>query len=214
MNLKIFGIEVERKTDILAFAAFVISIGSLVAQTINLIKGPEFIFEKPRQVLITSHLYPDGHAYTRISSKLVYLNKGSPGYDDITKTEEATIYVGEKKIRLVGQEYVDTSVKGKDVIITKISDADPVQVKSGGVVVHETYFAPWPEKEGELTSNFVEFNKFVSWLKGRETIRVEFKTETFEGGVKTQTCRLVTKEFLNHLEEKGWSAPVCNTISS
>lgn len=213
MKFNIFGIEIERKTDILAFAAFVISIGSLLAQTINLIKGPEIIFEKPRQVLITSHKYPDGNEYTRISSILVYLNKGSPGYDDITKSEEATIYVGDNKIRLFGQEYIDSSVDEKQVlIIKKKSDAYPVQVKSGGVVVHETYFAPWPDKDETTNNNFIEFSEFTSWLKDNENIKVEFKIETFEGDIKSQTCNLVTKEFISHLEEKKWSAPVCKNM--
>jgi|GEM_PF-6941364 len=51
-SLKVFGIlEIGRKTDILAFAAFFLSISSLVYQTVGFIRGPDVALIGPRQVI-------------------------------------------------------------------------------------------------------------------------------------------------------------------
>ncbi len=210
MSYRIFGIDIERKTDILAFAAFVISIGGLITQTVNLVKGPDVKLEAPKQVLLTSQLYPDGKHYIRIAAKLIYLNKGSPGYDDITKSEEAYFSVNNRRIKLSGQEYIASGVENKQLVVQKKSDADPVQIKSGSVVVHETYFAPWPSKGSDVSSNFIEFSEFVNCLRKQPELNIEFVVKTFNcGTINKVNCRLLTKHFVQHLESKKWSAPVC-----
>lgn len=209
MSIKFLGIEVERKTDILALAAFIISIGSIVAQTINLVKGPEVVLENPKQILFKSEAYPDGIEYLRISANLVYLNTGSPGYDDITKNEEAYIKVGGKTFMLVAQEYVDSTYDNGEFKVKKLSDADPVQVKSGSVISHETYFAPWPSGAKDESKNYVSFSSFLELLEKYDYVFVNIKSGTYEGAKLEAECKLKVSQFLHHLESKKWSAPVC-----
>ena len=208
-SINVMGILIERRTDILAFTAFLISIGSLMLQTVNIIKGPDVKIEAPKQVLLHSAPYPDKKNYLRISAKLVYLNKGSPGYDDITKSEEAMLKIGNREIKLNAQEYIDSGVVDGQLKIVKKSDADPVQIKSGSVVVHETYFVPWPSKGKDSASNFIEFSDVLKALKTQPELNVTFITTTFSGSKSKVTCRLLTKEFIHHLEMKNWSAPTC-----
>lgn len=211
MIIKILGIEIEKKTDVLAFAAFAISIGSLIAQTANLIKGPDILLESPKQILFKSQKYPDGKEYMRLSAKMVYLNKGSPGYDDITKTEVATLVIGDNSFNLVGQEYIDSTYHDGQFEVIKLSDADPVQIESGSVITHETYFAPWPNGVDGKTasSNYVSYNDFLSLIKTEEIISVKIKATTYGGDNLETSCRLKTSQFLTHLKLKKWSAPVC-----
>lgn len=209
MNFKIFGIVIERKTDILAFTAFIISIGSLLMQTVNLVKGPDVNVEVPRQILLRSQAYPDGNNYVRLAAQLIYLNKGSPGYDDITRSEAVSFKIADKEFKLTAQNYIDSKVKNKQLIITKKSDANPVQIKSGSVVVHETDFAPWPSEEPYPSSNFLKFSDLIKSLKKQPELNIVFKLETFSGPINKVHCKLLTKEFIQHLETKGWSAPVC-----
>lgn len=211
MNIKIFGIEIERRTDILAFAAFVISVGSLLAQAANFVKGPDILLESSKQILFKSQKYPDGKEYIRLSARMVYLNKGSPGYDDITKMETATVTIGKKSFNLMAQEYIDSSYKDGQFIITKLSDADPVQIKSGSVVTHETYFAPWPggTDDKNASSNYVTFSDFLNLLKTEKMINVKIEATTYNGDNLETNCRLKTSQFLTHLKSKKWSAPVC-----
>ena len=215
MSFKFLGIEVERKTDVLAFAAFFISIGSLVTQGANLIQGPDVSLELPRQVLIHGDAYADGFTYTRISTKLVYLNTGSPGYDDVTRLEKASLSFGDRKITLIAQDYIESSVDENDknkLIIDKKSDADPVQIRSGSVVIHDSYFAPWPDREGEIDGNYLVFSDFISIIEKLDEIKIEFTTTTFSGDVVAQSCNLIVSEFVQHLKDKGWSAPTCKSV--
>ncbi|WP_166369493.1 hypothetical protein [Psychromonas sp. SA13A] len=209
MSIKVFGIEVERRTDILALAAFIISIGSIVSQTVNLIKGPEVILDIPKQILFMSEKYPDGIEYLRLSANLVYLNKGSPGYDDITKHEEASVKVGDTTFTLVAQEYIYSTYENGEFRVKKLSDAYPVQVKSGTVVSHETYFAPWPSGAKNESQNYISFDTFLSLLKPQEYVVVTIKSSTYEGEMLETKCKIKISQFLHHLESKKWSAPVC-----
>lgn len=209
MNIKILGIEIERKTDILAFVAFLISISSLVTQTANLIKGPEVNLEPPTQILINSHKYPDDKSYIRISAKLTYLNTGSPGYDDNIKSEKVSFSIQNREITLIGQEYIESSVENKTLKIERKSDAVPVQIKSGTVVSHETYFAPWPSNIDDAASNFQEFSDFLKQIKTKEELNIKITSTTFGGKTITANCRLMTNDFIKHLETKSWSAPIC-----
>jgi len=209
MTIKILGIQIERKTDILAFAAFVISIGGLVSQAINLVKGPDILVENPRQILFKFHKYPDGEEYLRISANMIYLNKGSPGYDDITKSEEARITIGNRVIILVGQEYIDSSDENGEFIVTKLSDADPVQIKSGSVVTHETYFSPWPNDTKNSSMNYIKLSEFILLLEDNDFVFVKIVASTYDGKVVETTCQLKTSQFLQHIKSKKWSAPVC-----
>jgi len=209
-SCKIFGIEIERKTDILAFAAFIISVSSLVAQGVNLVRGPEILLEPPKQVLLRGESYPDQRVYTRIAATLVYLNKGSPGYDDIVREETAIIEVGDTRFTLHGQDYVSTGVREGGFYLDKKSDADPVQIASGSVVTHENYFAPWPEKGATPSQNYIEFTRFLALLAKETEVNITFISKTFGGTVNEQQCTLRVKEFSEHLKRKGWSAPVCH----
>jgi hypothetical protein len=56
--MKFLGIEIERKTDILAMAAFLISIGSIIGQLALLIRGAEIVLDGPRQVVL---LFDEGY---------------------------------------------------------------------------------------------------------------------------------------------------------
>ena len=207
--MKMFGIEIERKTDILAFAAFVMSVGGLLMQMINLIKGPDIVMEPPRQILIESIENDKKITHIRFSAKLIYLNKGSPGYDDIVKSETAVVIIGDRNIQFQAIKYIVSKVENNKLKIASLSDADPVQVKSGQVVSHETYFVPWPSKPPS-ESNFIEFDDFISMLNKHKEMVVYFKSVTFSGAEIHQKCNVDSKAFIYKLIEKKWSAPVCD----
>jgi len=208
MSYKILGIEIERKTDILAFAAFVISLGGLTAQVINFVKGSDVQLKTPSQILISSKPKKQGH-YTLMSAKLAYFNNGSPGYNDVTKSEDIYFTIGHQNIHLTAQNYIATEDKEGKLITTKISDADPVQIKSGDLVVHETHFYPWPSKTKDKSKNFIQYSEFIRLLKKQPELIINFKIKTYKNKKFNFSCKLITQDFIIPLEQKGWSAPVC-----
>jgi hypothetical protein len=50
--VKFLGIEIERKTDVLAMAAFLISTGSIIGQVALLLRGADVILDGPRQIVL------------------------------------------------------------------------------------------------------------------------------------------------------------------
>lgn len=210
MIIKIFGIElieIEKKTDVLAFAAFVISIGGLITQSVNLLKGSEVLLEPPKQIVFYEYKHSETKKYLAISAMMTYLNMGSSGYNDITKIEEAFIFIGDKTIKLTAQKFTSSSREGEKLIFKKTIDSVPVQIKSGSVVSHETKFFPWSSKE--KGSNHIFFSDFLSLLKTYKEINVRIRATTYNGEELETLCKLETSVFRKGLEEKSWSAPVC-----
>ena len=208
--MKICWIEIENKTDILAFAAFLMSIGSLAFQFCNMIKGPKLILEPPKQVLIVPYADYGDEKYIRISATMTYFNKGSPGYHDIVKLEEAHIEFPDKKIILTGQKYVHSKEKKNDMPeIDIISDAEPVKVESGDVISHETYFVPFPTNTDSPNQNFIKYSDFLGLLEQNSHVDIKFVSFNLKSRDKKVTCRLKTSFFLEPLKQKEWTSTVC-----
>ncbi|WP_138438963.1 hypothetical protein [Marinobacter alexandrii] len=211
--IRFLGIQIERKTDILALAAFVISIGTLVTQGINLMQGPEVTMQTPRQVMFFEKTYPSGKNYLLVSAQMVYFNQGSPGYHDTMLKEQAEVFVGSRVVRLTGVEYVNTQVEQRtqQLVVKKLTDALPVTIEAGRHAAHETVFAPFPDQTTRDADHYVEFADFVDSLKGEATVKVVLRGETFSGERMQVECVLATREFAPHLKRKDWSAPSCHS---
>lgn len=209
--LNFLGIfEIERRSDILAFAALLISLGSITAQGINMIKGPQVEMQAVDQVLLTSETYNFGKEKREVLTligKMVYLNHGSPGYDDILKTESVEVTVsGQPPFTLHAQEYVKTSKQADGSLKVEVeSDAIPARIKSGDVLYHETYFQP--RVEDNSNKNYVALNDFIRNGMVGETVEFTFTATTVKGETFKRSCKLIAKRFAPHLIGSGLARP-------
>lgn len=207
--MKILGIEIKKKTDILAFAAFIMSLGSLIIQFKYLIQGSKLVFESPKNVLIMT----DANNDIRLSAKLTYFNEGSPDYHAIVKSEEAHIEFPNKTIILTASSYIrsEENKENKDdkPKIRKKSDADPVQVKSGDTVSHETYFVPFPTNTDNPDQNFIKYPDFISLIEQYEQVDIRFISLDNKNKTREDICTLKTKYFIKSFKRKKWSSTVC-----
>lgn len=214
--MKILGIEVEKKTDILAFTAFLMSVSNITIQVANIIKGPQIIMDNPKMVTIAPESYLEksdlkNKNYMIITTNLNYFNKGSIGHHDIIRLEEAHIYFPntDKNIKLNAHYYVQ-SYKEKDKLHIDIkSDAIPFQVQSGNVISHETAFISWPVFNKNITHNFLEYSEFITLLKTNAKIHIKFISINLKNKKKETNCQLITNRVLKSFEEKNWSSSVC-----
>jgi hypothetical protein len=218
MSFKVFGVEIERKTDILAFAAFIISIGSLLSQFINLIRGPEIILDGPNIVTLYSGYGSDEKEYLRLSTGLIYLNMGSPGYHDFIKSEEALLSTDTDKIKLTAKYYIKTKSDLKKMFLEVKGDAVPVAVKSGTTLYHETEFGPFPSKANNRNVDFVVIDSFIDKLKQSSKLTVKFIIKTYSGQSITKECLLDPNLVALNLTDKkktindkkiGWASVLC-----
>ena len=97
--MHVLGIEVDKKTDILALAAFLLSIAAIISQvTIFLLvvfRGAVVTLFPPDQVLLKADaLERGGKKYVRIGGRMAYTNTGAPGYNAVIKREVVKVDLG------------------------------------------------------------------------------------------------------------------------
>ena len=223
MGFKLFGILIERKTDVLAFAAFIISIGSLTAQFANLVRGPEIVLVGPKYVTLYSATASNNKDYLRLVAGFTFLNKGSPGYDDILKYEKVSVVMDKHSINLSAKNYIETSNSAKNMIREYINDATPVALKSGAVTNHETEFIPLPGQNNKNSDgvDYSEFSHFMAVLADASTLMVKFTIETYDGQKIIKECSLRPKKVAKYLNDRdktinnktrSWSTSQCVRI--
>ena len=96
MNLHIFGIEIERKTDILAAAAFVLAILGVLWQVWAFAQGAKVnIFPTDQLLIMNSEVlkknFPRGGPYVLFSATMSYVNQGQAGYNATIKINDNMI---------------------------------------------------------------------------------------------------------------------------
>lgn len=223
MHIKIFGIHIERRTDILAFAAFIISIGTLLAQLFNIIQGPKVTTYKPRTITVYSEKAVDGKNYIRVAVPLTYLNNGSPGHNDFLKSEKLLLKYGNSKIVLSALNYISSKSNKKDkkdLIKEKKKDAIPVAIKSGELEYHETEFIPAVTTGKNLSKNFAETQKFLEQIQNIDTLTVEVTSEMYSKDILKIKCTIDASFLRHYLPPKaektingikqGWATVSCN----
>ena len=211
MNIKFLGITIEKKTDILAFAAFVISIGGLLAQATILLRGSDVQLQAVSQVMIYKDSRSDTEHYVNFVGSYFYFNNGSPGYSDVIREERAVLKLGDRAFEFRGIEHGSSSApvtKNETEVWTKTSDFTPTEVASGKVVFRETRLVPFNSRT-ELETGFLQWPDFLAELETHKTFSLVQISQLINDGELRVSCHFKTKEFLYALKDKGWSAPIC-----
>lgn len=210
-HLKLLGIEIARKTDVLALAAFMLSVGGVIAQAYIFLSGPVVVLFGPEQVLIMRHEYAGGRPYLRLAARMAYVNKGRNG-KDVVMQETIGYKLGDKFYEQRGQDYTASSAEQDKLSMNRKGDALPVALDSGGADAHETWFAPrTTHKPGmQPYHNFLPWEAFMSELEKQKELEFELSFRSYGGGKDKVTCRVVVDDALRaNLAKKGWSAPAC-----
>ena len=197
-------LDLERNIKLLTLITLVISIGGFLGQLVIYLKGSDLVMEPPAQILFFTEEEKD---YVRFTTKLVYINKGSPGYGDIVKSEIAKLKIGENEYPFRWEKFIQTELsESNEIELHIISDADPFQVDSGSVISHETKFSAWSEKPIE----FLKFQEFNALLEQYKWIVVVFESTAVNAGALKNSCKIDVKKYSNDFEEKKWMSVPCN----
>lgn len=209
--MRVLGIEIESRTDILAASAFVLSLGGLVAQSATILKGPHITMDGPKQVLIHSVEYSPGNSYVTISAEPTYVNTGSPGFSDILRSESASLLTDSQSFNFLSTSFIDADSESGALSITKHSSWKPIKLDAGDVSTKTTLFAPEPGQDGD-SSSFIDLRTFIKLLGKKDqsaTIIFQLHSMTFKKQELIYECELRVADFYSGLIEKGWSAPLC-----
>ena len=213
---------IERRTDILALTAFLLSLSSIGYQMIGFFKGPELTLFQPRQVVLINK-----DNLIQFVTTMQYVNSGQPGNNAVVTHELMTVSLKNKSyehdwhmfgyLRPVNtrQEFVDQKSVG------------PFVINAGSAIVHETLFAARPDfnctpENGETCAdeNYLNIDQlklaYEDLLLGSSTaqediIRFNFSAESLRDGKKTVKCiATITTRYLNDLRKhNGWAALTC-----
>lgn len=208
--MKFLGIEIERKTDILAMAAFLISVGSIVGQIALLLRGAEVTVDGPRQVILFFESTLGSRKYLNAISTQIYVNNGSPGYDDILRSETLSLSALGKTILLESQELVDSTREDNKLVYRTRKAWKPEKIKAGDFIGNETLFVPYPSIRGvKRDINFIDEAAFSDLISSSEIIRIELRARTYGGQAMSSLCILKTSDVKIGLKEKGWASLRC-----
>ena len=98
-----FRLEIERKTDILAFAAFIISLTSLSYQAYGFFRGPSVVEFPPEQILFFPEKWSGD--YLHAAAQVTHVNRGSEGKNAVVRQETMTFELANKLYELKWQDF-------------------------------------------------------------------------------------------------------------
>lgn len=161
-RFSIFGIHVERKTDILAGVAFLLALGSAVVQISFAIAGARTQLFPPDSVVLTFWDYGNDSHYLRIGAPMSYVNKGRIGYNSVVTFEAVEFSLGNSLRRQVwGGEY-DLQPEGSNLTAERKGASAPFPVNGGSAVSHFVLFASAPTNCSDEDSSCGRFMNYLN----------------------------------------------------
>lgn len=135
-SFNLLGMRVEKKTDLLAATAFMLSMITAVYQFYGLARGPNLSIHAPDRI---SLFYDPLIGNLRVASPITFLNEGQAGRNVVVRDVDAIIYLD--GVEITRQRWLN-SVRIENRNVVAIANAVPVQV-SGGSSFSQTFsFAP------------------------------------------------------------------------
>jgi hypothetical protein len=209
------GIEVDRRINFLALAAFILSLSGITCQIRAFLQGADLCLLPPEQVLLVTTAYNTNTNFLRIAARMAYINRGAKGYHEIVKREGVSFCLGGKAYHQNWQNFVEScSLTGKPELKHK-SSTMPTRVGATFPEAHITYFAPWPESDGLASSNqnYLSPKDFMAALASEKQITFEFWAETLSGERHTARCKVNAEEIRSEWAlRQGFAAPVCREL--
>lgn len=229
--LKLFGIQIERKTDILAFAAFLISLGSVFYQLQVYLEGPDVVAFPPNQILLTTAAHekgqPDDPAgqYLRVIARMAYVNNGQAGFNAVILNEQVSFELEGRDIEMRSQKYVSTWSESTEFVIEVLGPVRPHSIAGGNTFANEVVFAPRSvqcQQPGcDRAVNYVLLGVLIEeirdYFKQGEALqympkRFNFVTEVVGEADVVLACTVYfSRKDAERLANpaKGWVAPSC-----
>ena len=206
--------KLERKVDIVAFAALFIGLISAGWQLKEFIVGARVKCIAPKQILI----FAANRGITtnlQVDANLTYINSGAKGYPEAILREMVRFEIADKTYELQWQKTVHShrgAIDPTKLEIDEKDDAAPFAIDGGDVVTHETNFQPeLVDRPGVARRiNFLEYDTFLHDIENIDEISFQISYETAKGKVATTSCLVkLDQQIKKELKERHWSAPTC-----
>jgi hypothetical protein len=224
----LLGLQVGRKTEIIALAAFMLSIGGVLFQVFNYTRGAVVSIFPPDQIVITStdklgRRYAEEMKRVAFIAAMAYVNDGDIGHNAVIRQERLLVSVGGRKIEHRWYEFGSSDIEGNNLVFKRESEARPFAINAGSAVSHETLFSPWEvdcaeaDKGCDPRANYLHWDDFLKAI--RATSELSFTTTAIrairELSITNATCLVRLRQWeIDILEKSEWLAPACTDMSA
>jgi hypothetical protein len=133
---------VVRKTDLLAAAAFILSVSTAAYQLWGFARGANVTLYHPDTVYIYFDLYANGITATRFAGQVSLINSGEAGQNAIVRDLSLAIDVGATKFEEHWLSFAVVSRKSTALVIEPKESAHPLLVAGGSAVGQLVTFSP------------------------------------------------------------------------
>lgn len=189
--MNIFGLEIERKTDVLALTAFLISVLTAVYQLGIFVLGPRATLMQPSTLMLYRFGSDNESSYLSAVASMSIANTSNASEPLLVRMETATLTVGKRRVVLHWHGQPDSPIAVGASKFEAIKAIGPFIVDTKKIQSSLVIFAPQTTACGADTACDVNQN-YVAWRAFLGEVRSLIHTDT-----PTLTIEL-TAEFSNH----------------
>jgi hypothetical protein len=216
-RIPLLGLEIEKRTDILALSAFLLALAGIAYQLFAYFQGPVVRLFEPEVILINFEKFGKDQTFMRINASMAYVNLGDPGYNATIRKERVEFGLSDEIFEQHGQAFLESVKKNGDSLVLEYkSDARPFPVAARAAESHDTYFAPRSvvcresDKGCDPGHHYLDPIRFVKLIGKQDMIRFRFFAEMVGGETLAVECDMaVPNEFLTNLMMHGWVVAPC-----
>ena len=219
LKVPFVGLWIDRKSDFLALAAFVLALSGVIGQIFFFVEGAKIQLDTPSHVLINFNpIRGENDSFMRISAPMNYANLAPAEYGAVLRTETVSFEIEGISHTLVGHADVvfrDENSDGK-LETDYIGDAGPASIPGGGVLSREIYFTPDIIKCDQGTTcdvnvNFVKKSKAIPWILKQKSVEFQFSCYLFgDQECDPKRCAIdINRRVREDLSKYHWASTRC-----
>jgi len=221
-TIRLFGILIDLKVNLLALVACILSIGSIVLNVTLFFRGSKVIMSSGERVNLIQETHPaKGESpFLLINARLDYVNTGAIGRDAIVSKEWVEIYFSDltnpyEYRWLHFENYIPDKTDKSGGAKQRIKDgAHSFIVPGSDAVSHQTTFAPFSGAKAYKENSYVthvKWENFLSYIENKDPMILRFFAQDRRGGSPYEAaCTvIITNSVLKALLHSNWATALC-----
>jgi len=221
-TLRLFGLSLDLKVNVLALIAFLLSIGSLALQGVQILRGAKVVMSTGERVNFVRRTHPaqPETPYLLVNARLDYVNTGAVGRDAIVSSERLVIQFGDLvpyEYRWLHFELFVPDESGGPKPVTE-DGAHSFPVPGGGAETHQTSFVAFRDADVRTAGAKAAAVIWVDFLRLVETERpmtLRFFAVDRRGNEYETACTVdLTDPMLEALRQNHWATAICEANPS
>jgi hypothetical protein len=220
----VLGLKVARKTEIIALAAFMISISGVLWQLLNYARGPVIGLFPSDQVTMTAanklgRNYAGQDNLFALIATMAYVNEGDTGKNGVIRREYIAFDLGDRHIEHRWYEFGTSDVQDGSISFKRSGEASPLPLTAGSAISHETLFAAWENDCEKMPAgcdvggNFVKWDDFLKAIKANNQLVISTSADIYPSKRLTASCVVRLRAWeIAILEKEQWLTAACAEV--